>query len=316
MDRAEPRTGLAPDDPGGPALPTAPWGLDARGRPLPAPGVRLGPDFLARVAALARRRSRRRASVDGPGGVGGRGRGFEFAGYRPYRPGEDVRAIDWALYAREDRAFVRTTRREHAARARVFVDTSASMGLGWPGKLQRAAEIALARSALWLREGSEVRVRTGAGYEARLRRPADLERLVRDADAWRAGGDRGLAAALPSGRRDADRWLVVGDLADLDPERLARRAGRAELEVVQVLAPEELVAPAEGTAVLWSDPESTERRAVVVTAASRARFARGLERERDAWRRLCRARRGAFVGGPTTRPFERFVLELDRWTAS
>jgi len=289
-------------------------GLDARGRSLPSPGVRLGADFLARVVALCARRRRSRAGSEGAGRQWATGGGFEFVGYRPYRAGEDVRAIDWTVFAREDRPFVRATRRELASRLTVLVDTSASMGLGVPGKLERAAQVALAACALALESGAEVTVATSSAPTAalRLRRPRDLAALVRAAERWRAGGTHGLRDALAG--EWPGRWLLTGDLVDLAPHELARASGRHPLDVVQVLAPHELDPP-EADAVAWEDPESGERRTLRVDRGAREAWARHLDDERCAWRRLCRARRGAFAGGPTTWPFERWIEELERWTS-
>ena len=65
--------------------------------------------FAARAKlARERREGAARSALYGPGA--------EFAGYRAYRPGDDPRRIDWDLLARSGRHYVRTTRREVAAR--------------------------------------------------------------------------------------------------------------------------------------------------------------------------------------------------------
>lgn len=56
-----------------------------------------------------------------------KGAGLEFAQYRAYEPGDEPRRIDWKLYARSDKFFVREAEQESAARVWIFLDASASM---------------------------------------------------------------------------------------------------------------------------------------------------------------------------------------------
>jgi uncharacterized protein (DUF58 family) len=56
-----------------------------------------------------------------------RGGGLEFAQYRAYERGDDLRTIDWKLYARSDRFFVRDAERESPVAVWVVIDSSASM---------------------------------------------------------------------------------------------------------------------------------------------------------------------------------------------
>ncbi|MEN4952189.1 DUF58 domain-containing protein [Stenotrophomonas sp. TWI819] len=57
-----------------------------------------------------------------------RGAGLEFAQYRAYEPGDELRQIDWKLYARSDRFFVRESERESPITAWVLIDATASAG--------------------------------------------------------------------------------------------------------------------------------------------------------------------------------------------
>ena len=53
---------------------------------------------------------------------------MEFADYRRYTPGDDLRYLDWGIYARTDRLYVKLFREEVDLFAYVFIDASASMG--------------------------------------------------------------------------------------------------------------------------------------------------------------------------------------------
>lgn len=95
----------------------------------PDPHDPLTPALRARLQGL--RITPRRAS--GGQGVGLhasriRGAGIEFAQYRGYEQGDEPRRIDWKLYARSDRLFVREAERESPLRIWLLLDGSASMG--------------------------------------------------------------------------------------------------------------------------------------------------------------------------------------------
>ena len=87
----------------------------------------LPPELRARLRAL--RLLPRAAS--GSSGIGqhasrSRGAGLEFAQYRAYEPGDELRQIDWKLYARSDRFFVRESERESPITLWLLLDATAS----------------------------------------------------------------------------------------------------------------------------------------------------------------------------------------------
>lgn len=89
----------------------------------------LPPDVRSRLRGL--RLVTRRAV--GSHGIGlhqshSRGAGLEFAQYRAYEPGDELRQIDWKLYARSDKFFVREAERESPVAIWILIDASASMG--------------------------------------------------------------------------------------------------------------------------------------------------------------------------------------------
>jgi len=64
------------------------------------------------------------------------GRGAEPVGYREYNRGDDIRLIDWKVYARTERLFVREHEEERNITAHILLDVSRSMGYGEPTKLE------------------------------------------------------------------------------------------------------------------------------------------------------------------------------------
>jgi uncharacterized protein (DUF58 family) len=287
----------------------------AQAVPLDSPGVVLGADLLPRLERFAARV--RAAGWRREGGTAGllSGAGLEFAGYRPYRPGESARGVDWGLCARLDRPFVRLARREASERFALLLDVSASMGVGRPGKLQLAAEVAaaLALSALGAGASVDVLASPGAGEDpARLllRRPQELPRLLAFLGGLSAAGRGGLDALLaePARLREAGRVVALGDLFDLEPARLLGLARRGrELAAAQILAPLELSPAAAvpgGGGVEWVDAETGARRALELDAAARAEYERELGRHLETWRAACARHRAAFGTWSSATPFE------------
>ena len=111
---------------------------------------------LPELCIAARRPAR--ASGIGQHHSRSRGAGLEFSQYRIYEPGDDLRRIDWKLYARSDRYFVREAERESPLTLWLLLDASASMGQedasrpGWC-RLDAARALAAACITLALRQG-------------------------------------------------------------------------------------------------------------------------------------------------------------------
>ncbi|MGC9064342.1 MAG: DUF58 domain-containing protein, partial [bacterium] len=103
----------------------------------------LSPEFLGYLEKLdlLLRRSIRGVSI-GERISSRHGRGIEFQDYRSYEIGDDFRYIDWNIYARLDRLFVKLFREEETVNIYIFLDISNSMDFGNPSKLFFGKEIA------------------------------------------------------------------------------------------------------------------------------------------------------------------------------
>ena len=91
------------------------------------------PQFLTQLETL-RLRTRKEVLGSHTGNYSSprRGTSLEFADYRRYAPGDDLRYLDWGIYARTDRLYVKLFREEVDLFAYVFIDASASMGFPSP----------------------------------------------------------------------------------------------------------------------------------------------------------------------------------------
>lgn len=201
-----------------------------------------------------------------------RGVGMEFAQYRPYEPGDEPRQIDWKLYARSDRFFVRESERDSPLSLWLVIDATASMAQadGDRSKLDAACSLAACAAELALRQGDAfglvalsaeglTLVPAGIGPRHRDRIFLELARLKpggrfpREAQlrpVWERVGASSLVLILSDGFDDA---LV--ELA----ERLA--AARRQVLSIQLLTAEERDFPFTGGHV-FRDPETGAEREV------------------------------------------------------
>jgi uncharacterized protein (DUF58 family) len=85
-----------------------------------------------------------------------RGRSVEFEDYRQYVPGDDLRHVDWNVFARLDRFFIKIFLEEQDLALHIAVDASGSMDAGNPNKLVQAQRIAMALGYLGLVNNNRV----------------------------------------------------------------------------------------------------------------------------------------------------------------
>jgi uncharacterized protein (DUF58 family) len=268
-------------------------------------------DFWPRLEELAARIQAARGREPGAAASRVRGAGDEFFGHRPYRPGEELRHLDWGLLARSERAFVRVFRREVGERWVLLLDASASMGLGRPGKLQSAAEIATGLAACGLAAGASARLlalQPGGLASVAAARTGELGRWIAFLEGLSASGGQGLRplCAAPALAR-ASRVFLLGDLMDLEPADVVPLAARGRsVDLLSILAPHELAPepPERARGVRWLDPETGASLGVELDPKTAARYARGLEERLSAWDRLARRGRFGHHASSSAVPFE------------
>jgi uncharacterized protein (DUF58 family) len=89
-----------------------------------------------------------------------RGDGIEFADYREYQPGDDIRRVDWAVFLRLRRLLIRLCAEEKELTLLVILDISRSMQFGTPDKLWLTRQIAAILAGIALRDGNRAGVMT------------------------------------------------------------------------------------------------------------------------------------------------------------
>jgi uncharacterized protein (DUF58 family) len=231
------------------------------------PNALLTPELLRRLEQfqlLAARRAK--SSAKGERRSRARGQSVEFADYRTYVQGDDFRYLDWNLFGRLERLFLKLYEEERELPVRIFLDASESMSFGEPRKFDFARQVAAAIGYVALAGFDRVSVvpfpapaRDGATDPAP--RPAELAarsalRSVRgkkstiqffqNLSALTAGGAANLNEALRRGALEARHAGLAVVLSDfLDPagyeSGLTALVGRGfQVDLVQILAPDEL----------------------------------------------------------------------------
>ncbi|KFN49506.1 DUF58 domain-containing protein [Arenimonas composti] len=238
-------------------------------------------ETLIPAEVRARLRTLRLAGRRAAGGDGfgqhrsrSRGAGLEFAQYRAYEPGDELRQIDWKLYARSDRFFVREAERDSPLTAWVVLDASASMGQRSSARDPRSRlDVGRALAAcvfeLALAQGDRCGLAVVGGEGLQLLLPADAGARARDRAthallALRAGGGWPPETALrPLWERIGAGQLVIVLSDDFDEgavalmERLS--AARREVLNIQLLTADERDFPFRG-GHRFRDPESGAER--------------------------------------------------------
>jgi uncharacterized protein (DUF58 family) len=200
-----------------------------------------------------------------------KGAGLDFAGHRPYQQGDELRRIDWRLFGRTDRHYVREFREEASLHAYVVLDATLSMGFAEPDgipKLRYAQILSAALAHIMLASGDAVGLATFA-KDVRLcavprSRAGHLHDLLLELERSTAEGEASAADALEragGALKRRGRVLLVSDLLSRDDgERLVEAVGRLrargdEVIVLRVLTPTEGGKRA-GPAARYYDPEN------------------------------------------------------------
>jgi uncharacterized protein (DUF58 family) len=227
-----------------------------------------------------------------------RGFSVEFAEHRMYQPGDDLRYVDWRMFGRSDRYYIKQFEEETNLRAYLLVDVSASMA--WtsevgtlPSKLWYAKQLAASLSLLLMKQGDAAGL---IGFDSQTRAhlaPRGGRRhwrdLVHSLENMKGSGQTDAGTALrdlASRLRRRGLVVLISDLlVDLETTRTAlqflRHRGH-EVLVFHLLDPGERELPGMGEA-RFIDPESGEELPVSV-ADLRREYREAVEHALAEWR--------------------------------
>ena len=230
------------------------------------------PDFAALLDSVRGIRWPARSAVRGgiPGAHTSRMRGSsaEFTEYRPYRQGDDLRRIDWKLFARSDRAYIRLSNDRAILPTTIVLDASASMAfpVATSGKWHLAAQIAVGLAAVARNSADPVGLviaREGEMIQVPPRtRQSVIYEMVRAVSDLAPSGSPPMTNAMDAAARVSGRIVIVsdflGDADDLLASVSRGVVGGKEVHALHVIAPDEIDPPKE--TLLVSDPEDPDVR--------------------------------------------------------
>jgi len=245
-----------------------------------------------------------------------KGFSIEFAQHRPYVWGDEIKHIDWRVFGRSDRFFIKQYEEETNLRCHLLLDTSGSMAYGSNGvtKLQYGTYLSAAISYLTISQTDPAGLIT---FDSQIRdflppraTKLHLQRVVETLAKSKAQGDSGLASVL---HQLADRIhrrglvIVMSDLFDDADALLAAlshfRHKRHELIVFQIVDPKEADFPFDQ----WIQFESLEtvgQKLLVDAARFRAEYQRQYRAHMEKIREGCHKRRIDFLELNTATRFD------------
>jgi uncharacterized protein (DUF58 family) len=245
----------------------------------------------------------------------------EFAEYRPYLPGDEVKRIDWKVLARSDKYFVKEFEEETNLKAHILLDSSASMGYhsqGVGSKLEYGSSLAAALSFLLLSQNDAAGL---ALFNSRLQRylPPRSRRSH-----WHAILQE-LNQAQPQGQTDYKKifqelaghlkrrglLVLISDLWGDDQEIINSlknfRHLKHEVLVFHLLDPEEASFPFKSEAV-FADME-TGQELQINPADIRQKYLAALKQRTDHLGRECRRHLIDYQPIVTGQPFDQALLK-------
>ncbi len=277
----------------------------------------LSPEFLHRLETLELvSRKVFRGRMKGERRSRRKGQSVEFADFRSYVPGDDLRFIDWNTYARLERLFLKMFLEEEDLHFYALVDSSASMGFGTPTKFRHALQLAAALGFVGLVRGDRVKIQT-LGQRADqpppvLRGRRSLWRMLDYLAALEPGENVPLAQGVKDFcLRNSGKGIVVliSDLMDKQGYQGALRyllAQEMDIYVIHVLSREELDPELQGDLALI-DCEDGDKAEITVSAALIKRYKRTLAAFIEQAREFCTRRGIVYLLARNDVPVEQLI---------
>jgi uncharacterized protein (DUF58 family) len=241
----------------------------------------LSPELLARLERLEFvSRKVFRGRMKGERRSKRKGQSVEFHDFRHYVPGDDLRLIDWNLYARLDQLFLKLFQEEEDLHFYALIDASESMNFGDPTKLLVAKQLAAALGYIGLCRADRVSV-AALGPEGRrapiLRSRSSLWKLL----SYLESIESGYNVSLYDGVKDfslrnsgSGVAVLISDMMDKHGYESALRmliGRRMDVFVMHVLSPEEIDPPLRGDRKLI-DVEDGDSAEITINAVVLERY--------------------------------------------
>ena len=250
-----------------------------------------------------------------------RGQSIEFADYRQYAVGDDLRFLDWNLYARLDKLFLKLFLEEQDLHVYILLDTSRSMGYGDPSKLDYARRVAAALAYIALCNYDRL-VLSSFGQDrletiGPLRGRRQVLRVLDFLAARKESGDTELATVFKRfavAHRRPGVVLLLSDFMDKAGYEDALRyfiAAHQDVFVLHVLAREEMNPQLAGDLKLV-DIEDQDETEISISAPLMKAYHRTLQTFIGGLKDYAGQRGMNYLLAPTSVPFDTLVLDYLR----
>jgi uncharacterized protein (DUF58 family) len=246
------------------------------------------------------------------------GEGLVFKDYREYIPGDDFRQIDWALYARTDKYFIRRFEEEKNMALHILIDASASMDFGRIKKYEYAAMIGLGFAYLAIKNNERFELSNFSERMETLRPKKGKNALGEMLEFLNKAKLKGKSqfynslAEFKKRLKSKSMVIIISDfLFDLDEfEKSLQLFKRSEIYVIQVLDKEEVKFNMAGDFVL-KDSEHGDIIRTFVSNRLRSRYRQKLDMHSARLKNICGQIGARFVGVTTDMPiFDTFYQVL------
>jgi uncharacterized protein (DUF58 family) len=245
----------------------------------------------------------------------------EFKDHRHYTPGDDFRAIDWRLFARLERTFIRIFEEIQEFHVHILVDRSRSMIEPFPEKRVATLQMTVALAYLALLSQHRVSIQSIGSDLRRETRPlkgqGHVPFLLKQLANLQFEGTTDLIGNFRQFRPSRDRRgmvFVISDFLGESPDvsiQAITQAMRwqAETHVVHILHPGEIRPDIEGE-IRLVDVETNDVRRIWMTKRELARYTEAFERFLDDLERVCMHHRINYFTWTTDQPFEDTFMSL------
>lgn len=245
-----------------------------------------------------------------------KGQSVEFADFRNYVPGDDLRFIDWNLYARMDRLFLKLFLEEEDLHVYVLIDASTSMEFGEPTKLQYAKQLAAALGYIGLTRADRVKIESlGTSHRNPgpvLRGRASVWRMIEHLNSIQPGENIPLADGIKNfciRNQSKGILILITDLMDKSGYEKALKllvAQQMDFYLLHVLSPEELNPEIKGDLRLV-DAEDADVAEVTVSRPLLDRYKRTLAAFVDGAKDYCTRRGMSYLMTSTETSVDKLV---------
>jgi uncharacterized protein (DUF58 family) len=249
-----------------------------------------------------------------------RGSSVEFADFRPYTPGDDIRQIDWNLYARMERFFLKLFVAEEELTIHLLIDNTASMDWGEPNKLLYARRVSGAFGYVALSSLDRVTVTAfGAGSARQMqgvrgkRGALPLFDFLQKLPAGTSGSLIDSCRRYVQTARNAGPLLLCSDLMDPSWEDALRALSSRpfEITVLHILAPQEIRPELDGDFRLI-DAEGGDPVEITADLSALRQYEENLREWRGEIESFCNGRGMNYIFVDTGVPVEEFILSTLR----